>query len=76
MTTLPAPYCFSFSLFYVFHSRALSHALARASPYCSPSHVIVPSAHCFCYDWVLSEEGKTSETGRSAELAFVQRDWS
>ena len=21
--------------------------LARASPYCSPSHVIVPSAHCF-----------------------------
>ena len=25
----------------------LSHALARASPYCSPSHVIVPSAHCF-----------------------------
>ena len=29
-----------------------------------------------CYDWVSSEEGKTSETGRSAELAFVQRDWS
>ena len=25
-----------------------------------------------CYDWVSSEEGKTSETGRSAELAFVQ----
>ena len=33
MTALPAPYCFPFSLFYVFHSRALSHALARASPY-------------------------------------------
>ena len=35
--------------------------------------------HCqarWCYDWVSSEEGKTSETGRSAELAFVQRDWS
>ena len=47
MTALPAPYCFPFSLFYVFHSRALSHALARASPYCSPSHVIVLSAHCF-----------------------------
>ena len=30
----------------------------------------------YCYDWVSSEEGKTSETGRSAELAFVQRDWS
>ena len=29
-----------------------------------------------CYDWVSSEEGETSETGRSAELAFVQRDWS
>ena len=29
-----------------------------------------------CYDWVSSEKGKTSETGRSAELAFVQRDWS
>ena len=29
-----------------------------------------------CYDWMSSEEGKTSETGRSAELAFVQRDWS
>ena len=29
-----------------------------------------------CYNWVSSEEGKTSETGRSAELAFVQRDWS
>ena len=25
-----------------------------------------------CYDWVSSEEGETSETGRSAELAFVQ----
>ena len=47
MTALPAPYCFPFSLFYVFHSRSLSHALARASPYCSPSHVIVLSAHCF-----------------------------
>ena len=47
MTALPAPYCFPFSLFYVFHSRALSHALARAPPYCSPSHVIVLSAHCF-----------------------------
>ena len=33
MTALPAPYCPPFSLFYVFHSRALSHALARASPY-------------------------------------------
>ena len=29
-----------------------------------------------CYDWVSSEEGETSETGRSAELTFVQRDWS
>ena len=46
-TALPAPYCFPFSLFHVLHSRALSHALARASPCCSPSHVIVPSAHCF-----------------------------
>ena len=46
-TALPAPYCLPLSLCYVFHSRALSHALARASPYCSPSHVIVPSAHCF-----------------------------
>ena len=33
-------------------------------------------AKALCYDWVSSEEGKTSETGRSAELAFVQRDWS
>ena len=47
MTALPAPHCFPFSLFCVFHSRALSHALARASPCCSPSHVIVLSAHCF-----------------------------
>ena len=31
---------------------------------------------CKCYDWMSSEEGKTSKTGRSAELAFVQRDWS
>ena len=31
---------------------------------------------CPCYDWVSSEEGKMSETGRSTELAFVQRDWS
>ena len=46
-TALPAPYCSPLSLFYAFHSRALSHALARASPCCSPSHVIVPSAHCF-----------------------------
>ena len=46
-TALPAPHCSPFSLFCVFHSRALSHALARASPYCSPSHVIVLSAHCF-----------------------------
>ena len=30
----------------------------------------------FCYDWVLSEEGKTSKIGRSTELTFVQRDWS
>ena len=47
MTALPAPHCFSFSLFYTLHPHALSHALARASPYCSPSHVIVLSAHCF-----------------------------
>ena len=46
-TALLAPYCFPFSLFYVFYSRVLSHALACASPYCSPSHIIVPSAHCF-----------------------------
>ena len=32
--------------------------------------------HGACYDWMSSEEGETSETGRSAELAFVQRDWS
>ena len=36
-----------FLLFYALYSHTLSHALARASPYCSPSHVIVPSAHCF-----------------------------
>ena len=47
MTALPAPHCFSFSLFYTLYPHALSHALARASPYCSPSHVIVLSAHCF-----------------------------
>ena len=47
MTALPAPHCFSFSLFYTLYPHALSHALARAPPYCSPSHVIVPSAHCF-----------------------------
>ena len=47
MTALPAPHCFSFSLFYTLYLHALSHALARASPYCSPSHVIVLSAHCF-----------------------------
>ena len=47
MTALPAPHCFSFSLFYTIFPHALSHALARASPYCSPSHVIVLSAHCF-----------------------------
>ena len=35
-----------------------------------------PCAVATCYDWVSSEEGETSETGRSAELAFVQRDWS
>ena len=40
-------YCFPFLLFHVFYSHVLSHALMRASPYCSPSHVIVPSAHCF-----------------------------
>ena len=47
MTALPAPHCFPFSLFYTLYPHALSHALARASPYCSPSHVIVLSAHCF-----------------------------
>ena len=47
MTALPAPYCSPFSLCYALYSRALSHALARASPYCSPSHVIVLDAHCF-----------------------------
>ena len=47
MTVLPAPYCFSFLLFHVFYSRVLSHALAHASPYRSPSHIIVSSAHCF-----------------------------
>ena len=47
MTAFPAPHCFSFSLFYTLYPHALSHALARASPYCSPSHVIVLSAHCF-----------------------------
>ena len=39
-------------------------------------HLAMPIRHDLCYDWVSSEEGKTSETGRSAELAFVQRDWS
>ena len=34
-------------LFYALYSHVLSHALARTSLYCSPSHVIVPSAHCF-----------------------------
>ena len=47
MTALPAPHCFSFSLFYTLHPHTLSHALVRAPPYCSPSHVIVLSAHCF-----------------------------
>ena len=46
-TALPAPHCSPFSLFCVFHSRALSHALARAPPCCSHSHVIVLNAHCF-----------------------------
>ena len=46
-TALLAPYCFPLLLFYAFHSRVLSHTLARASPYYSPSHLIVPSAHCF-----------------------------
>ena len=36
----------------------------------------VSGGNAGCYDWMSSEEGKTSETGRSAELAFVQRDWS
>ena len=36
-----------FLLFYALYSHAPSHALARAYPYCSPSHVIVLSAHCF-----------------------------
>ena len=36
-----------FLLFYALYPHALSHTLTRAPPYCSPSHVIVPSAHCF-----------------------------
>ena len=47
MTALLAPYYFPFLLSHAFHSHALSHALTHASPYCSLSHIIVPSAHCF-----------------------------
>ena len=47
MTALLAPYCFPFLIVLCSYSHALSHALARASPYYSPSHIIVPSAHCF-----------------------------
>ena len=36
----------------------------------------IPFVMSDCYDWVSSEKGKPSETGRSAELTFVQRDWS
>ena len=53
----------------------LNHYYLWWKKYIKEIDEILDQSNC-CYDWVSSEEGKTSETGRSAELAFVQRDWS